>query len=108
RQYSKGMRRRLVLAQAFLAEPELLILDEPLNGLDPLVIIKLRERLIAYRERGGSILYSSHILTEVEKSCSDVAILHEGKLVMMAPVPQIIAEFGSVEAAFAAKVKVSS
>lgn len=105
RNYSKGMRRRLILAQAFLGSPELLILDEPLNGLDPLIIIKLRERLVAYREKGGSILYSSHILTEVEKSCSDVAILHAGKLVAAAPVAAVVAEFGSVEAAFAAKVK---
>jgi ABC-type multidrug transport system ATPase subunit len=105
RQYSKGMRRRLILAQAFLGNPDLLILDEPLNGLDPLIIIKLRERLEAYRASGGTVLYSSHILNEVEKSCSDIAILFQGKLILNAPVPDLVRDYGSVESAFAAKHK---
>ena len=54
RDYSKGMKRRLLLAQAFLGDPSLLILDEPLNGLDPLIIIKLRQRLEEYRKNGGT------------------------------------------------------
>lgn len=103
--YSKGMKRRLILAQAFIGQPDFLILDEPLNGLDPLVIIKLRDRLDAYRAKGGSILYSSHILNEVEKSCSHIAMLSAGKLVCLAPVEEVKAEFGSVESAFAAKIK---
>ena len=53
------MRRRLLLAQSFIGNPELLILDEPLNGLDPLIIIKLRERLERYRSGGGTLLFSS-------------------------------------------------
>lgn len=104
RDYSKGMKRRLVLAQALLANPELLILDEPLNGLDPLVIIKLRERLESYRAQGGSILYSSHILAEVEKTCTDIAILSAGKLVYLAPVEELLQKYQSVEAAFSALV----
>lgn len=104
RDYSKGMKRRLVLAQALLGGPKLLILDEPLNGLDPIVIMKLRERLTAYREAGGSILYSSHILAEVEKTCTDVAILSAGRLMLCDPMEKILAEYGSVEKAFAEKV----
>ena len=104
RDYSKGMKRRLLLAQGFLGDPSLLILDEPLNGLDPLIIIKLRQRLEEYRKNGGTVLFSSHILTEVEKSCSDVAILSEGRLVCYSAVDALLKEFGSVEAAFAAKV----
>jgi ABC-2 type transport system ATP-binding protein len=104
REYSKGMVRRLVLAQAFLGNPELLILDEPLNGLDPLVIIKLRERLEAYRKQGGTVLFSSHILAEVEKTCTDVAILSAGKLVHNSSLEVVLEDFGSVETAFASKV----
>lgn len=101
RDYSKGMKRRLILAQAFLGKPELLILDEPLNGLDPLIIIKLRERLQKYQDQGGTILYSSHILSEVEKTCSDIAILSRGQLIYRGARHEAIAEFGSVETAFA-------
>lgn len=100
RDYSKGMRRRIVLAQAFVGNPKLLILDEPLNGLDPLMIVKLREYLAHYRERGGSLLYSSHILSEVERTCTHVAILREGRLVLHDALPEVMRQFGSVEGAF--------
>lgn len=100
RDYSKGMKRRLVLAQAFLGSPQLLILDEPLNGLDPLIIVKLRQRLEKYRANGGSLLYSSHILAEVEKTCSQIAILNQGKLVLESSVGACVSQYGSVEAAF--------
>ncbi len=108
RDYSKGMKRRLVLAQAFLGNPPFLILDEPLNGLDPLVIIKLRDRLDAYRRQGGTILYSSHILAEVEKTCTDIAILSKGNMVADSSTEAMIREFGSVEGAFASKVGMGS
>jgi ABC-2 type transport system ATP-binding protein len=100
RDYSKGMRRRLVLAQAFVGNPKALILDEPLNGLDPLMILKLRDYLTAYREKGGSLLYSSHILSEVERTCTHVAILQEGQLVLGAPMVEVVEKYGSVENAF--------
>ncbi len=102
REYSKGMKRRLVLAQAFVGHPELLILDEPLNGLDPLIIVKLRQWLDRYRQNGGTLLYSSHILAEVEKTCTRIAILRRGELVLNVPVPEAVAKYGSVEAAFEA------
>jgi ABC-2 type transport system ATP-binding protein len=102
--YSKGMKRRLGLAQALLGKPDLVILDEPLNGLDPLFILKLREGLEKYLGAGGTLLFSSHILAEVEKVCSEVAILAGGKLVGQDTVAKLTAEFGSVEKAFQAKV----
>ena len=100
--YSKGMKRRLVLAQAFVGTPEFLVLDEPLNGLDPLIIVKLRQRLETYRQQGGTLLYSSHILAEVERTCTRIAVLHRGQLVYQAPVSEAVSKFGSVEAAFEA------
>lgn len=100
--YSKGMKRRLVLAQAFVGNPEFLILDEPLNGLDPLIIVKLRQRLERYRAQGGSLLYSSHILAEVEKTCTRIAVMREGQLVLESPMAEAVAKYGSVEAAFEA------
>lgn len=104
RNCSKGQKRRVLIAQAMLGGPDLLILDEPLNGLDPMFMIKLRERLVAYRNSGKSILYSSHILSEIEKSCSDLVVLHGGKLVYSDKVEKAVSEFGSVENAFAKKV----
>jgi ABC-2 type transport system ATP-binding protein len=104
RDYSKGMKRRILLAQAFIGDPGLLILDEPLNGLDPLMIVKLREKLNQKRAHGTTILYSSHILAEVEKCCSRAIILREGEIVLDASLEQIIKEYGSVERAFTEKV----
>ena len=105
RDYSKGMKRRLILAQAFVGNPKLLILDEPLNGLDPLMIIKLRDRLNEKSESHTAIIYSSHILSEVEKVCTRMIMLHEGVVVLDSSVPDIIRDFGSVEKAFSEKVK---
>ena len=101
RDYSKGMKKKIVLAQAFLANPDFLILDEPLNGLDPMMIMKLRDVISTYRGQGGTVLYCSHILSEVEKTCSHAAILKNGKLVLNMSIPEISREFGGVEKAFA-------
>lgn len=98
---SKGMNRRLILAQAFIGNPALLILDEPLNGLDPLMIIKLRDKLDEYRKKGGSVLYCSHILSEVERSCSDILILREGKSSYLNSLDGTKKEHGDVEKVFA-------
>ena len=82
KQYSTGMKQRLSLAMALLAQPELLILDEPINGLDPNGIMEIRQLLIRInQEQKCTILLSSHILTEIEKLCSDVAIINSGTLV---------------------------
>lgn len=102
---SKGMKRRLVLAQAFVGAPALMILDEPLNGLDPIMIMRLRERLVERAKNGGTLLYASHILAEVEKNCTHVAILSKGKLSYCETLSVVLERYGSVESAFAEHVK---
>jgi len=104
REYSKGMKRKLILAQAFVGNPSLVILDEPLNGLDPLMIIRLREWINQYRNQGCSVVYSSHILSEVEKSCDRMLLIHEGKALLEDSIENIRKEFGGVEEAYYQKV----
>ena len=81
KRFSTGMKQRLGLAIAMLQDPQILILDEPTNGLDPNGIIEFRDILLTLRERGKTILLSSHILSEVEKIASQIGIIHEGKMV---------------------------
>jgi len=79
--YSHGMRQRLALAQALIHEPDLLILDEPTDGLDPEGIHEMREMVLRLnREMGLTILFSSHLLSEVEQVCSHVGVMRQGKL----------------------------
>jgi ABC-2 type transport system ATP-binding protein len=79
--YSKGMLQRLGMAQALLNEPELLILDEPTDGVDPIGRREIRDILLEQKERGVTIFLNSHLLSEVEQICDRVAILKEGRLV---------------------------
>jgi ABC-2 type transport system ATP-binding protein len=80
--YSHGMRQRLALAQALLPEPQLVILDEPSEGLDPEGIREMRNLILRLRsEHGMTVLLSSHLLSEVEQLCDRVAILHQGRMV---------------------------
>ena len=80
RGYSTGMRQRLGIALALLADPPILILDEPVNGLDPAGIVEIRDLLIALAVGGRTILVSSHLLTEVEKTCDHVTIVDRGRI----------------------------
>ncbi len=82
RGYSLGMRQRLGLATALLEAPELLVLDEPTNGLDPQGIREMRDLLLELNRRGTTIFLSSHLLAEVEQLCSRVGVLAEGRLVL--------------------------
>lgn len=81
REFSLGMKQRLGIAAAIMHEPELLILDEPMNGLDPVGILELRKYLLRLcRERGTTILISSHVLSEVEQMADWIGVMHEGRL----------------------------
>jgi len=81
RQYSKGMVQRLGLAQAIVNDPALVILDEPMSGLDPIGRREVRELILELRDAGRTVLFSSHILSDAEMLCSRVAILSRGRLV---------------------------
>jgi ABC-2 type transport system ATP-binding protein len=81
--FSHGTKQKLALIQAFMHDPELLILDEPTNGLDPLIQQRFYELILELKKRGKTIFFSSHILSEVERICDRVAILKEGKLVAL-------------------------
>ncbi|MFC4335979.1 alpha/beta fold hydrolase [Salininema proteolyticum] len=89
RTYSQGMRQRLAIAQAMLGLPDLLILDEPTNGLDPPQIREMREVMIRYADRGRTVIVSSHLLSEVEQSCTDLVVMDRGRLVQAGPVGEI-------------------
>jgi len=79
--YSKGMRQKILLAAALLHNPDLLLLDEPLSGLDVNAAIMIKDLLAALASDGKTILYSSHVLDVVEKVCDRVLIIHKGKLI---------------------------
>jgi len=96
--FSHGMRQRLAIAQAMLGLPELLVLDEPTNGLDPLQIAEMREVLRRYAATGRTVVISSHLLAEVEQTCSHVVVMHKGKLVAVGSVAEI-ARAGGVQLA---------
>jgi ABC-2 type transport system ATP-binding protein len=90
--YSLGMRQRLSVAAALLGEPELLVLDEPANGLDPEGIRWLRNFLRSFADGGGTVFVSSHVLAEVSQLADEVVIIHRGKLVVHQPVVELIAQ----------------
>ncbi|WP_326829609.1 alpha/beta fold hydrolase [Streptosporangium sp. NBC_01810] len=91
RTYSQGMRQRLAIAQAMLGLPDLLVLDEPTNGLDPPQIREMRQVLIRYAEGGRTVIVSSHLLSEVEQTCSHAVVMHRGRLVTAGTVSELLA-----------------
>lgn len=97
---SEGMRQSLGIAAALLGDPELLILDEPINALDPQAIANIREILIQVSAKGVSVLISSHILSELEKIATDYGILVNGKLVKEISAEEIVAQKIDLEAEF--------
>ncbi|OYP38385.1 ABC transporter ATP-binding protein [Rhodopirellula sp. MGV] len=80
REYSKGMRRRVGLAQALINDPDLVLLDEPTTGLDPIGIREMKDLILALRDQGKTVLLCSHQLGDVQDVCDRVAILHQGEL----------------------------
>jgi ABC-2 type transport system ATP-binding protein len=88
--YSTGMRQRLGLAAALLGDPEILVLDEPLNGLDPQGIRWLRTFLRERAAAGGTVLLSSHVLTEAAQTVDDVVVIHRGRLVRQGSIEELV------------------
>jgi ABC-2 type transport system ATP-binding protein len=88
--YSQGMRQRLAIAQSMLGLPDLLVLDEPTNGLDPPQIREMREVLGRYAATGRTVVVSSHLLAEVEQTCDHVVVMHRGRLVAQGPVAELV------------------
>jgi ABC-2 type transport system ATP-binding protein len=95
--YSLGMKQRLAIASCLLGDPEVMILDEPTNGLDPVGIAEIRELIKRLHQEGKTIIMASHLLDEVEKVCSHVAILKKGVLVATGDVNDILASEDIVE-----------
>src|SRR6185312_12906253 len=92
RKYSHGMRQRLAIAQAMLGLPELLVLDEPTDGLDPPQIAEMRRVLRRYATDGRAVLVSSHLLAEVEQTCTHVVVMHKGEVVADGPVADVVGD----------------
>jgi ABC-2 type transport system ATP-binding protein len=97
---SKGLAQRVGFAQALIGRPEILLLDEPTSGLDPLGIRDARQWIESARRRGATVLVSSHVLSEVERTCDRAAILHQGRLVAQGEVAALVRPGESLEDAF--------
>jgi len=97
RKYSKGMLQRIGLAQALVNDPDFLILDEPMSGLDPVGRKEVRDLLISLKQKGRTLLFSSHILSDAEMICDRVAILVKGKLEMVGKVQSLMKKIDAYE-----------
>jgi ABC-2 type transport system ATP-binding protein len=95
--YSLGMKQRLAIANTLLGDPDVLILDEPSNGLDPAGIAEVRELIRQLAQSGKTIIMASHLLDEVEKVCTHVAVLQKGKLLVSGPVNMVMVREDFVE-----------
>jgi ABC-2 type transport system ATP-binding protein len=89
--YSMGMRQRLGVAACLLGDPQLLILDEPMNGLDPGGMLEMRDMILSLVAEGRTVVLSSHLLDEVERTCDAVAIVDRGKVIRQGPIAQLLA-----------------
>ena len=92
RQYSKGMVQRVGLAQALVNDPELVVLDEPMSGLDPIGRHEVRQIILELRDQGRTVLFSSHILSDAELLCSRVGIIAKGRMVAAGPLGELTAD----------------
>ena len=95
--FSLGMKQRLAIGAALLGKPEVLVLDEPTNGLDPQGIAEIRELILMVAEQGVTIILASHMLDEVEKVCSHVAIIKKGSLIVQGKVDEILGDENILE-----------
>lgn len=108
RTYSLGMKQRLAIAASMVGDPEVLIFDEPTNGLDPLGIAEVRNVIVKIARQGKTILMASHILDEVEKICSHVAILKQGSLLASGTIENILSENTSLEISSSQNLKLKT
>ncbi|NJM89412.1 MAG: ABC transporter ATP-binding protein [Hydrococcus sp. RU_2_2] len=90
RQYSKGMLQRIGMAQALINDPELVFLDEPMSGLDPMGRYQVREIILSLKKQGKTIFFNSHVLSDVEQICDRIAILARGELICMGSLEEIL------------------
>lgn len=102
---SKGLAQRAGFASALLGDPAVLVLDEPASGLDPLGVRDARDWIQAARARGATLLVSSHVLSEVERTCDEVVILHEGRIAACGPLGALVQPGESLEDAFVRAVR---
>lgn len=98
--YSLGMKQRLAIAAALLGKPKILVLDEPTNGLDPVGIAEIRSLIGLLQQQGFTIIIASHLLDEIEKICSHVAILKQGTLVAVGTVQEVLADEETIEVGY--------
>ena len=101
---SRGTRQKLMVAQAFLHQPDLVLIDEPLINLDPIMQRKLKDYLLEYVGDGGTVFISTHILEIAEEICSRIGILHQGSLVYEGPVAELKAQARHLEEVFLSAV----
>jgi len=97
RKYSKGMLQRIGIAQALVNDPELVLLDEPMTGLDPVGRVEVKRIIESLHERGKTVLFNSHILSDVHELCSRIAIMREGRVVWQGTVPEALADSPTLE-----------
>jgi len=93
--YSLGMRQRLGIAAALLRDPEVVVLDEPANGLDPAGIAEIRRLLVSLAAEGRTVIVSSHLLDEAQKICDRVAVIDAGRCVAVGPIGDLLASAGT-------------
>jgi ABC-2 type transport system ATP-binding protein len=100
REYSKGMVRRVGFCQALINDPDLIILDEPTSGLDPISSRQIKDLILELKQRGKTVLLSSHLLADVQDVCDHLAILHQGQTKVYGPVRDILVKRDSVSLTF--------
>jgi ABC-2 type transport system ATP-binding protein len=97
RKYSKGMLQRIGIAQALINDPELVLLDEPMTGLDPVGRVEVKRIIERLHERGKSVLFNSHILSDVHELCSRIAIMRDGRVIWTGTVDEALDEAETLE-----------
>ena len=97
RKYSKGMLQRIGIAQALINDPELVLLDEPMTGLDPIGRVEVKRIIERLHERGKTVLFNSHILGDVHDLCTHIAIMQSGRVIWRGTVPEALAEAPTLE-----------